>query len=485
MDSKVAEWRKLLQTLRGAGIEPYPHAFQVTHPIKTLGELRRQALLDAWLGLRIRTAGRATDIRRHPNVVFIDLYEDGTRFQAMVDPKEPLLEHIWRGDYVGVEGIIVKTQRGDYAVKAEGLYLLSKAVQSLPEWGKADRESPFYMRHRAVAMILDPTLRWRIYTRARLIQAFREAMWRRGFVEIPTPVLQPIYGGAAARPFVTKIWAIDEEWYLRISPELYLKRYIIAGFPKVFEIGPQFRNEDIDALHNPEFWSLEAYQAYADYNDMMKLMEETTYEALTSVLGTPIVKYGDTTINFSPGWRRITLTDALREYGGFDPDKATDDQLKDKLKELQVPLKTYSRGLALVKLFEKLAEKHLIQPTFVVDYPEESTPLCKPHRAKPGLVERFEAFAGGHEIANAYTELNDPVKQYEFFKREEELFPKDEAHPLDYDFVEDLSFGMPPTGGIGIGIDRLAMIVTGAESIKDVIPFPIVARRALPEDVEK
>jgi lysyl-tRNA synthetase class 2 len=377
---------------------------------------------------------------------------------------------------VGVEGPIVKTQRGDYAVRASSIVLLAKAVQPLPEWGKVDRESPFYMRYRSVAMVLDLQLRWRVAARARFIQALREAMWRRGFVEVPTPVLQPIYGGAAARPFTTKIWAIDEEWYLRISPELYLKRYIIAGFPKVFEIGPQFRNEDIDALHNPEFWSLEAYQAYADYKDVMRLTEEVVYEAVAAVLGSGVVKYREWNINFSPPWRRITLHDALREFGGVDPERLTDDQIKEKLREFQVPLKVYNRGIALVKLFEKLVEKKLIQPTFVLDYPEESTPLCKPHREKPGLVERFEAFVGGLEVANAYTELNDPVKQYEYFAREEELFPKEEAHPLDWDFVEELSFGMPPTGGVGIGVDRLAMIITNAESIKDVIPYPIVKR---------
>lgn len=332
------------------------------------------------------------------------------------------------------------------------------------------------MKYRSVAMLLDIQLRWRIATRARLIQALREAMWKRGFIEIPTPVLQPIYGGAAARPFTTKIWAIDEEWYLRISPELYLKRYIIAGFSKVFEVGPQFRNEDIDALHNPEFWSMEAYQAYADYKDIMNLTEEVIYEAVSTVLGTGVVKYREWNINFSPPWRRVSLHDALREYGNVDPDKLTDDQIKDMLRQLHVSIKVYNRGVALVKLFEKLVEKKLISPTFVLDYPEESTPLCKPHREKEGLVERFEAFVGGHEVANAYTELNDPVRQYEYFKREEELFPKEEAHPLDWDFVEELSFGMPPTGGVGVGIDRLAMIVTNAESIKDVIPYPIVKR---------
>ncbi|MEM1837275.1 MAG: lysine--tRNA ligase [Pyrobaculum sp.] len=473
---RVAEWRKIIDEVKRRGVQPYPHHFAPTHTVKTLNDLRRQALLEPWVGMVIKTAGRVTDIRRHPNVVFLDLYEDGARFQVMADPKTPLLDLVWRGDYVGVEGPIVKTQRGDYAVRAASIVLLSKAAQSLPEWGKVDRDSPFYMKYRSVAMLLDIQLRWRIATRARLIQALREAMWKRGFIEIPTPVLQPIYGGAAARPFTTKIWAIDEEWYLRISPELYLKRYIIAGFSKVFEVGPQFRNEDIDALHNPEFWSMEAYQAYADYKDIMNLTEEVIYEAVSTVLGTGVVKYREWNINFSPPWRRVSLHDALREYGNVDPDKLTDDQIKDMLRQLHVSIKVYNRGVALVKLFEKLVEKKLTSPTFVLDYPEESTPLCKPHREKEGLVERFEAFVGGHEVANAYTELNDPVRQYEYFKREEELFPKEEAHPLDWDFVEELSFGMPPTGGVGVGIDRLAMIVTNAESIKDVIPYPIVKR---------
>lgn len=474
--AKIGEWRKVLESVRELGAEPYPHSYAFTHDVKTLNELRRQAILEPWLGMVVKTAGRVTDVRRHPNVVFLDLYEDSARFQVMADPSMPILDRVWRGDYVGVEGPIVKTQRGDYAVRANTIVLLSKAVQPLPEWGKVDRESPFYMRYRSVAMVLDLQLRWRIATRARLIQAFRVAMWRRGFIEIPTPALQPIYGGAAARPFTTRVWAIDEEWYLRISPELYLKRYIVAGFPKVFEIGPQFRNEDIDALHNPEFWSLEAYHAYADYRDMMRLTEEVVYEAVAAVLNTAVVRYREGQIDFSPPWRRITLHDALREYGGIDPERLTDVDIKERLRELQVPLKVYNRGIALVKLFEKTVEKKLVQPTFVLDYPEESTPLCKPHREKKGLVERFEAFVGGHEVANAYTELNDPVRQFEYFVREEELFPKEEAHPLDWDFVEELSFGMPPTGGVGIGVDRLAMVITNAESIKDVIPYPIVKR---------
>ncbi|MCC6021325.1 MAG: lysine--tRNA ligase [Thermoproteaceae archaeon] len=473
---KIEEWRKTLDALRGAGVEPYPHSFAVTHSVRALSELRRQALLDHWIGLSVRTAGRVTDIRRHPNVVFIDIYEDGARFQVMADPELPALRHVWRGDYIGVEGPIVRTRRGDYAVRAADIVLIAKALQPLPEWGSASRDSPFYMRYRSIAMILDLQLRWRVLTRARLIQAFREALWRRGFVEIPTPVLQPIYGGAAARPFTTKIWAIGEEWYLRISPELYLKRYIIAGFSRVFEVGPQFRNEDIDALHNPEFWMLEAYQAYADYKEVMKLTEEVVYEAVSAVLGSGVIKYRDHTINLSPPWRRITLYDALKEFAGVDPEKITDSEMKERLRELHIPMRTYSRGLALVKLFEKLVERELVEPTFVMDYPEESTPLCKPHRERRGFVERFEAFLGGLEIANAYTELNDPVKQYEYFVREAELFPKEEAHPLDWDFVEEMSFGMPPTGGVGIGIDRLAMIVTNTESIKDVIPYPIIKR---------
>ncbi len=476
MAESVERWRNVVNSVRARGVEPYPHRFYVTHSVRQLGELRRRALLDPWLGMVVKTAGRVTDVRRHPNVVFLDLYEDFARFQVMVDPADPVVAHVWRGDFVGVEGPLVKTQRGDYAVRATALTLLAKATQPLPEWGVVDRESPFYMRYRSVAMVLDPQLKWRVYARARLIQALREAMWRRGFVEIPTPVLQPIYGGAAARPFTTRVWAIEEEWYLRISTELYLKRYIIAGFSKVFEIGPQFRNEDIDALHNPEFWSMEAYQTYADYNDMMRLTEEVIYEAVTSVLGSPVVRYRGVDIDLTPPWRRISLYDAMRKYAELDPDSLSDSQIRELLRKLGVELKTYNRGVALVKLFEKTVEKKLLEPTFVFDYPEESTPLCKPHREKTGFVERFEAFLGGHEVANAYTELNDPVRQYEFFKREEELYHREEAHPLDWDFVEELSFGMPPTGGVGIGVDRLAMVVTNAESIKDVIPYPIVKR---------
>ena len=476
MEPGVAKWREVIDRVRGLGIEPYPHAFPVTHPVKVLAELRRQAMLDHMLGASIRTAGRVTDVRRHPNVVFIDLYEDGARMQVMASPGDPVLDVVWRGDYLGVEGVLVKTQRGDYAVRATKLVLLAKAVEPLPEWGSVARESDFYFRRRAVAMVVDPQLRWRVLVRARMIEEFRRVMWRRGFVEIPTPVLQPIYGGAAARPFKTHVWAIGEDWYLRISPELYLKRYLIAGFGKVFEIGPQFRNEDIDALHNPEFWSLEAYEAYADYRDMARLAEEVVSEVVRAVLGSTRIRYRDWDIDLAPPWRRVTFDDALREYAKVDPDKVGDDELKDLLRRLHVELRAYSRGLALVKVFEKLVEKQLVEPTIVMDYPAESTPLCKPHRERPGYVERFEAFVGGLEIANAYTELNDPVKQFEFFKREEELFPRDEAHPLDWDFVVDMAYGMPPAGGIGIGVDRLAMIVTNAESIKDVIPFPIVKR---------
>ncbi len=475
-EGDVAEWARTISELRERGVNPYPHKFPVTHTVSFLGELRRRALLDAYLGLEVRTAGRVTDIRRHPNVAFLDLYEEGGRFQVMVDPGHPMLGNVWRGDYVGVAGQLVKTQRGDYAVRASDLVLLAKSVRPLPEWGQVDRESPFYMRRRAIAMILDNSLRWRIYVRARMIWEARRFLWERGYVEIPTPVLQPVYGGAAARPFTTRVWAIDEEWYLRISPELYLKRYVIAGFPRVFEIGPQFRNEDIDALHNPEFWSLEVYEAYADYRDIMRLTEELVYEVVRRALGTATVMFRGDKVDLSPPWRRVSLEDALREFAGVDVSGLSDDRIRDMLRELNVPLRTYNRGVAIVKLFEKLVERQLVEPTIVYDYPAESTPLCKPHRSREGMVERFEAFVGGLEIANAYTELNDPVLQYQFFRREQELFQGEEAHPLDWDFVEDMAYGMPPMGGLGVGIDRLAMIVTNAESIKDVVPFPIVRR---------
>ncbi len=469
-ERRVEEWRSLLARLRGAGVEPYPHGFRVDYPVSLLGLLRRRRQLDGLVGARVSTAGRLVARREHGTVVFLELEEAGERMQVLVrrDGRAySMLEPVWLGDVVGVVGTLVKTARGDYAVEAEEVVLLAKSMVPLDPRSRPERAS------RTMRLVLDPGLRHSVLVRGLVVQYTREFMWGRGFVEIPTPVLQPVYGGAAARPFTTHVYALDRDWYLRVSPELYLKRLLIAGFPKVFEVGPQFRNEDIDPTHHPEFITMEAYQAWADYRDMMGLLESLVHEVTVRLLGSPVITWRGRKANVMPPWRRVTLYDALREYAGIDPDSVRDEDLKEMVRRLEIRMKTWSRGVALVKIFEKLVEPKLVEPTIVMDYPWESTPLCKRHRENPELVERFEAFIHGVEIANAYTELNDPVEQYERFREEQRLYDQAEAHPLDWEFVEDMALGMPPAGGIGVGLDRLAMMLAGAESIRDVIAFPM------------
>ncbi len=470
VEARVEEWRSLLARLRNGGVEPYPHGYPVDYPVWLLGVLRRRRQLDNLVGSVVSTAGRLVAKREHGTVVFLELEEMGEKMQVLIrkgGEAYKSLEHIWLGDIVGARGVLVKTARGDYAVEAEEVKLLAKAMVPLDPRSRPERVT------RTMRMLLDPTLRHSVLVRGLVIQYTREFMWSQGFIEIPTPVLQPVYGGAAARPFTTHVYALGKDWYLRVSPELYLKRLVIAGFPKVFEVGPQFRNEDIDPTHHPEFITMEAYEAWSDYRGMMKLLENLVHTITVKILGSPVISWRGKKVNVAPPWRRITLYDALREYAGIDPDTVRDEDLKEMIRKLDVKMKTWSRGVALVKIFEKLVEDKLVEPTIVMDYPWESTPLCKRHREKPELVERFEAFIHGVEIANAYTELNDPVEQYERFKEEQRLYEQAEAHPLDWEFVEDMSLGMPPMGGIGVGLDRLAMMISGAESIREVIAFPM------------
>jgi lysyl-tRNA synthetase class 2 len=325
--------------------------------------------------------------------------------------------------------------------------------------------------------------------RFKTIKEIRDYLNSKGFIEVETPILQPVYGGALAKPFKSKVNYLNEEWYLRISLELYLKRFIVGGFDKVFEIGKVFRNEDIDVTHNPEFTELELYWAYADYNDIMKLTEDMLKTVASKVLGDTKLKYKvadkEYEIELSQ-FRKITMFDSLSEALGKDVEKMTDDELKELMKKYGLIPRgnLYVRGLMIEKLFDKLVTPNLIQPTFITDYPIETTPLCKPHRSKPGLVERFELYIAGMELANAYTELNDPILQDKLFKEEQEMMKRgdEEAHPYDKDFVRALSYGMPPTGGLGIGIDRLVMLLTNNQSIKEVIPFPMLSAKLIEED---
>ncbi len=472
------------------GVNPYPHQLKYT-PIPV-----KEVVSNPHVGSKVSIAGRVVAIRRHGKLVFVDLVDDGVRIQLFLTPSTTgeegfkwFLDHVDLGDFINVHGELFYTKRGELTVKIEDYQLISKALRSPPvKYGHRIIDPEVRYRKRHLDIMLTPKIRRIFEVRFKAIEEIRKFMWSRGFIEVETPILQPVYGGAAARPFKTYVWALGEEWYLRISPELYLKRLIVAGFNKVFEIGKNFRNEDIDVHHNPEFTMMEAYQAYADYHDMMRLTEDLVSTVAQRVLGTTKVTYPveveegkveEVEINLSPPWKRIRLVDALREYAGLDPEKLSDDEVKELLRKYQLKIPGgYDRGRAIVKLFDRLVGRKLVQPTFVIDFPASSSPLTKPHRENPEYAERFEAYIAGLELANAYTELNDPVLQAEYFRMEEERKKKGdvEAHPYDWDFVEALEYGMPPTGGLGVGIDRLIMIFTGSTSIKEVILFPMMKR---------
>ena len=333
---------------------------------------------------------------------------------------------------------------------------------------------------------MTPKVREILQIRFKTVEEVRKFMWSRGYIEVETPILQPVYGGAEARPFKTNIQALGEEWYLRISLELYLKRLIVAGFDKVFEIGKNFRNEDIDVLHNPEFTMMESYEAYADYNNIMRLTEELVSTVAKKVAGSTKIRYpaeDGEELELSPPYKRVSLIDGLKEFANIDVESLKDADLKELLRINKISLSGgYSRGRAIVKLFDKLVGREsLFQPTLVIDFPKESSPLTKPHRERKELAERFELYIAGFELANAYTELNDPVLQEEYFREEERRRELGvlEAHPFDWDFIEALEYGMPPTGGLGVGIDRLALIISGQTSIKEVIPFPMLKKTSM------
>jgi len=479
--------REIREELIRNGINPYPHTPKyVPTPV-------REIVKNPKVGSHTAIAGRVASIRRHGKLVFVDVIDDGCRIQVMLNARvvgddkfKWFLKYVNLGDFINVFGEIMYTKRGELTINTIDYQLLAKALRSPPvKWGHRLLDPEVRYRKRYLDIMMTPQVRRVLEIRFRTIEEIRKFMWGKGFIEVETPILQPVYGGAAARPFKTRIWALDEEWYLRISLELYLKRLIVAGFNKVFEIGKNFRNEDIDVLHNPEFTMLEAYEAYADYHDIMKLTEDMISTVAFKVLGRTEVEYPLNNevvkIRLNPPYKVITLIDGLKEFAGVDVDELSDEDIKELLRKYNISLAGgYDRGRAIVKLFDRLVgREHLIQPTFVIDFPASSSPLTKPHRSKEGLAERFELYIAGIELANAYTELNDPVLQEEYFRMEEERrkLGDEEAHPFDWDFVEALEYGMPPTGGLGVGIDRLVMILTGSTSIKEVIPFPMIKRR--------
>ncbi|MEK6958115.1 MAG: lysine--tRNA ligase [archaeon] len=480
IDELIESKRNNLAALKKMGIEPYPYSYNPAHFSVGLKE-KFDSKLKAGDHTKeeARIAGRVMIKRGFGKLYFISLQDSKGLIQvaaseAEIDKKSfEMLNHVDAGDFIGVDGVVIKTKKGELSVLAKKITFLSKSVLPMPEkWhGLADIEVRY--RKRYLDLIANPEIKSVFVKRAKIISMVREFLVRENFLEVEIPLLQPTYGGANARPFVTKSHAWKSDFYLSISPELYLKRLIVGGFDRVFTICKNFRNEDVDKTHNPEFTMMECYASYWDYNDVMKLTENLFEFVAKQINGTAKVTYEGKEIDFKAPWPRITLADALKKYAQLDVAKLSDADLKKLLKQSELGVEPFKRGLAIAELFGHLCEHHLIQPTFVIDHPKETTPLCKLKRGNPELIERFEVFVNGWELSNAYSELNDPDLQEKFFAEQaDQGRAKGETHPPDEDFVEALKYGMPPTGGLGIGIDRMAMLLTGQPTIKDVIFFP-------------
>ncbi|EKE05796.1 MAG: hypothetical protein ACD_19C00176G0018 [uncultured bacterium] len=466
--------RERLNKLRELGIDPYPHSSSRQQTNKIAKEMMNKQVV---------VAGRIMGKRGHGKLVFFDLIDESDKIQVFISQKIVgneqfgLVDLLDIGDFIEVSGKIFKTVAGEISVQCLALKILSKALQPLPStwYGLQNVEDRY--RKRYLDFVINPESKKIIELRSKIVSEIRKLLEEKGFLEIETPTLQPVYGGANARPFKTHYNALKQDFYLKISDELYLKRLIIGGFEKVFEIDHNFRNEGIDATHNPEFTMMECYWAYADYNQIMELTEEIYSKVSKKVLGTTKVNYNGFDVDLKAPWQRLTMAGAIKKYLKIDVEKLTDEELKQKAKKLKVEEGVrgglFNRGLTIASLFELIEEK-LIDPVFITDFPKETTSLCKLHRNNPELIERFEPYIGGKEIGNAYTELNDPDLQRHFF--EEEVKAKadgnNETHPLDEDFLTSMEYGMPPTGGLGLGIDRMVMIMTGTHSIRDVIAFP-------------
>lgn len=471
-----------LERLRAAGIDPYPAHFKPSHTCAGAlaafeeAEARAQKV-EATVG------GRLISIRQMGKSTFAHIADGSGRLQIYLridEVGEEAYERFTRdldlGDFVGVTGEMFRTRTGEPTLRAQSYMLLAKALRPIPsQWyGLRDVEQRY--RQRYLDLLVNPEVRRIFEVRTRLVTAVRRLLDERGFLEVETPILQPIYGGAAARPFTTYHNELGETLYLRIADELYLKRLIVGGLDRVYEIGKDFRNEGVSYKHNPEFTQLEAYQAYADYNDMMELVEHVWSQAAEAVLGEPYVERGGHRINLTPPWRRVTMRDAILESTGVDIEAATDlPSLQAAVAERRLevaPQPTW--GKLIDELFSTFVEPKLIEPTFIIDYPVELSPLAKRKPDKPHLVERFEFFIGGLELGNAFSELNDPLDQRERFAAQRRAMAAgdEEAHPMDEPFLLALEYGMPPTGGVGFGIDRMTMLFTGQTSIREVVLFP-------------
>ena len=478
-----------LAKIRALGIDPYPYKFDFTHQASELLQAG-DALVES--GEEVALAGRLMAIRRQGKADFAHIQDNHTRMQVYIRLDEvgekgfEVFSLCDLGDYVGIHGIMMRTQKGELTLRAKRLTLLSKAIRPLPvpKIEEKDgerivhdevRDVEFRYRQRYADLALNADVAKVFLQRTQIIQTLRKYLIDQGYLEVETPVLQTVYGGASATPFTTHHKALNIPLFMRIATELYLKRLVVGGFDRVFEIGKDFRNEGVDRSHNPEFTMVEFYEAYADYNDMMEHFEAIYEACALAIHGTTQFPYQGEMIDVKRPWRRLTMYEAIKEYAGLDVESMDDAALEKLLAEHEWTMEGgYNRGLAIAVIFEEMCEDKLVQPVFITDLPKETTPLCKAHRDNPDLVERFEPYICGFEVGNAYSELNDPQVQKALF--EEQVARREggdqEAHPFDSDFVRSMEYGMPPMGGVGIGIDRMVMLLTNQHSLRDVLFFP-------------
>lgn len=476
LNELLAVRRKKLQALYDADIDPYGEKFERTHSAKEIIDN-----FDSLEEQETVIAGRLMSFRTHGKASFADLMDASGRIQlylrvnSLGEENYKFATQLDIGDIVGVHGKIFRTRRGEISVEVYSIKLLSKSLRPLPDKWHGLKDVDLRYRQRYVDLIVNPDVREVFYKRSKIIQSLRDFLNARGYIEVETPMLHVIAGGANARPFVTHHNALDMDLYMRIAPELYLKRLLVGGFEKVYEIGKNFRNEGMSTKHNPEFTAIEVYEAYANAEDMMKLTEDIFAHIAKEVHGSTIITFQGQEIDLTPPWPRLPMLEAIRKYAGVDLEGLDDEQARKLAKErnLDVP-DNANYGQIVEEFFDEYVEPRLIQPVFITDHPVEVSPLAKRKKDNPRLTDRFEPFIVTWEVANGFTELNDPIDQEERFRKQMEQREQgdDEAHMMDADYIRALEYGMPPAGGLGIGIDRMVMLFTDSISIRDVLLFP-------------
>lgn len=473
--------KERLAKLVSMKVDPYKYRFEVKADIAAL-KSKYSEIGHEKSDEKATVAGRIMGKRIHGRAGFADIMGQNDTIQAYFKQNDvgkekfEIFKLLETGDIIGLTGPVFRTKMGEITISIEDFELLTKSLLPFPEKYHGLQNVELRYRQRYLDMIANPEVRKKFVTRSRIVSFIRSWLEDRGFIEVETPVLQPIYGGAFARPFKTYHNYLDIKLYLRIAPELYLKRLTVGGLEKIFEIGKSFRNEDIDAQHNPEYALLELYEAYSDYNGMMELTEAMICDVIKEIIGEYQLPFGDRTIDFSPPWKRLTMIDAIREYGKVDVSGKSHEEVLDIAIDLGVreASSNMAKGELIGEIFDQVAQPRLINPIFILNHPADISPLARKLKEDPELSERFELFINGWEIGNAFTEQTDPAQQLENFRRQRELRKKEgeEVHPIDQDFINALECGMPPTGGLGIGVDRLVMLLTNSTSIKEVLFFP-------------